>query len=120
MSELSIIDKLDNPAGIGIVSGVGGAILGGSAVAAYNYSKNRRRKKSSHRGSRARTVRHRKRKHKRVRHHPHTAGKRKDTSRRRIRYTKKGQPYVIGRNGKARFVKKSSARRSHKLKGGRY
>jgi len=52
--------------------------------------------------------------------HPHTAGKRKDTSRRRIRFTCHNQPYVIGRNGKARFIKKSSVKRSRKLKGGRY
>ena len=49
-----------------------------------------------------------------------TAGKRKDTSTRRIRMTKNGQPYVILKSGKARFIKKSSARRSRKLKGGRY
>lgn len=49
-----------------------------------------------------------------------TAGKRKDTSTRRIRMTKHGQPYVILKSGKARFIKKSSARRSRKLKGGRY
>lgn len=49
-----------------------------------------------------------------------TAGKRRDTSTRRIRMTKNGQPYVILRSGKARFIKKSSAARSRKLKGGRY
>lgn len=49
-----------------------------------------------------------------------TAGKGKDTSTKRIRMTKKGQPYIILRSGKARFIKKSSARRSRKLKGGRY
>ncbi len=49
-----------------------------------------------------------------------TAGKRKDRSTRRIRMTKNGQPYIILANGRARFIKKSSARRSRKLKGGRY
>ena len=49
-----------------------------------------------------------------------TAGKGKDTSTRRIRMTKKGQPYIILASGKARFIKKSSAKRSRKLKGGRY
>jgi len=49
-----------------------------------------------------------------------TAGKRKDTSTRRIRMTKNGQPYVILASGKARFIKRSSAKRSRKLKGGRY
>jgi len=57
---------------------------------------------------------------KRIRRTPHTAGKGRDRSTRRIRYTKKGQPYVIMKSGKARFIKKSSAKRSHKRKGGRY
>ena len=51
---------------------------------------------------------------------PRTAGKGRDRSTKRIRYTKKGQPYVITRSGKAKFIKKSSAKRSHKLKGGKY
>ena len=51
---------------------------------------------------------------------PHTAGKRKDRSTKRIRYTKNNQPYVILANGRARFIKRSSASRSKKLKGGRY
>ena len=49
-----------------------------------------------------------------------TAGKAKDRSTRRIRMTKNGQPYVILKSGKARFIKKSSARLSRKRKGGRY
>ena len=49
-----------------------------------------------------------------------TAGKRRDTSTRRIRMTSKGQPYIILSNGRARFIKKSSARRDRKLKGGKY
>lgn len=49
-----------------------------------------------------------------------TAGKGKDRSTKRIRMTKHGQPYVILKSGKARFIKKSSASRSRKLKGGRY
>lgn len=49
-----------------------------------------------------------------------TAGKGKDRSTKRIRMTKNGQPYVILASGKARFIKKSSAKRSRKLKGGRY
>ena len=53
-------------------------------------------------------------------YYPHTAGKRKDTSTRRIRFTKTGQPYVILSSGKARFIKKKSASNSRKRKGGRY
>lgn len=51
---------------------------------------------------------------------PHTAGKRKDTSRRRIRYTKNGQPYIILASGKAKFITLKSAGLSHRRKGGRY
>jgi Na+/glutamate symporter len=61
-----------------------------------------------------------KHKHRRKQRQPHTAGKRKDTSTRRIRYTKNNQPYVILASGKARFIKRSSVRRSRKMKGGRY
>lgn len=56
----------------------------------------------------------------RIRRTPRTAGRGKDRSTKRIRYTKKGQPYVITRSGKAKFIKKTSARRSHRIKGGRY
>lgn len=44
----------------------------------------------------------------------------KRTSHKKIRLTKNGQPYVILANGRARFIKRSSASRSRKLKGGRY
>jgi len=51
---------------------------------------------------------------------PYTARGGKDRSTKRIRMTKNGQPYIILKSGKARFIKKSSAKRSRKLKGGRY
>jgi len=51
---------------------------------------------------------------------PYTAGKRKDTSHKRIRYTKNNQPYVIMANGRARFISKKSVRTSRKRQGGRY
>ena len=51
---------------------------------------------------------------------PYTARGGKDRSTRRIRMTKHGQPYIILKSGKARFIKKSSAKRSRKTKGGRY
>jgi len=77
-----------------------------------------RKTKKKKRTTRKRTTR--KRKRKKYRTTPRTAGKGKDRSTKRIRYTKKGQPYVIMRSGKARFIKKKSAKRSHRLKGGRY
>ena len=51
---------------------------------------------------------------------PHTAGKRRDSSRRRIRYTKNNQPYIILSSGKARFISKRSVSNSRKRSGGRY
>jgi hypothetical protein len=51
---------------------------------------------------------------------PYTAGKGRDTSTRRIRFTKNNQPYVILKSGKARFIKKASVARMRKRKGGKY
>ena len=101
---------------------VGGVIGASSVLAAKSVNKRKKRKtkkangKSRRRPS-SRTSCHRKRRSRRT---PRTAGRGKDTSTRRIRYTKKGQPYIIMASGKARFIKKSGAKRSHKRKGGRY
>jgi hypothetical protein len=72
--------------------GATAAIVGGSALliggaVALSMRKNKKRSKSSKRTLRHKTKAHRKQKS------PHTAGKRKDTSRRRIRFTKNNQPY---------------------------
>jgi len=83
-----------------------GAALGGLAGRAVG-KRSSKRKSSTKRRSR-------------VRRTPYTAGKRKDRSTRRIRYTKNGQPYVLMASGKARFIKKSSAKLSRRRKGGRY
>lgn len=102
-----------------ITTGVGFAVASG-LVAAGAIVKARRKKaakrKSVRKASRKRNYRRYKRKQKQ----PHTAGKRKDTSHRRIKYTKNNQPYIILKSGKARFIKKSSVRNSRKRKGGRY
>lgn len=100
---------------LGIGAGVGG-LVGAGAVAVTK----RRKKKSSAKRSRKKSSSARSRKRRKGRRTPRTAGKSKDRSTKRIRYTKKGQPYVIGANGKARFIKKSSAKQSRKRKGGRY
>lgn len=115
-STLNVIKS--NPVGSSLA--VGGLALGaGGAVALAVKSK--RKKSSKRKNSRKKTSSRRgKRKKGRRRYTPHTAGKGKDRSRKRIRYTKNGQPYVLGRNGKARFIKRSSAKRSHSKKGGRY
>lgn len=111
---------LGNP----IATAIGGAVVGGLVTGAVVGSvksrkkttrKTRRKKRSTkRRSSKRRPTKRRKYKYAR------TAGKRKDRSTRRIRMTKNGQPYVILASGKARFIKKSSARLSRKRKGGRY
>jgi len=108
---------------IGAAGLVAGAALGGGAVAIAGAVKARKRKSSSKRkrkryfSSKFKRRKSRKRKGRRT---PHTAGKGKDRSHKRIRYTRKGQPYVIMASGKARFIKKKGAKASHKRKGGRY
>jgi hypothetical protein len=96
------------------VTGLGiGTAVGFLAGRGSSRKKARRRKTSKRR-----TVRRRNRRHKQKK--PYTAGKRKDTSKRRIRYTKNNQPYVILASGKARFISKKSVRNSRKRQGGRY
>jgi len=104
---------------VGAVAGVGGTLaVMGVAKRVKKRKKTTKRKTTKRRTTKRRTTK--KRKSSRVRKTPRTAGKGKDRSTKRIRYTKKGQPYVIMKSGKARFIKKSSAKRSHKVKGGRY
>ncbi len=109
-----------------IAAGAGGLAVGATlaavAVSAIKTKKKTTRRKSSSvsRGTRKKTTRRRTKSRGRTRRTPRTAGKGKDRSTKRIRYTKKGQPYVIMASGKARFIKKTSAKQSHKRKGGRY
>ena len=91
--------------------------VGGIAVGVVAASRKKKSKKRKSKNSRKRTSKNRRRKKQKK---PYTAGKRKDRSTKRIRYTKNNQPYVILKSGKARFIKKSSARLSRKRKGGRY
>ncbi len=127
----------ENPlAAVGVAAGTGAVLGAGTAVAITGIAKKKKKsskkkiKKSKKRstkkrksklkfGSRAYRKKYLTSKRKR-RSSPRTAGKGRDKSSKRIRYTKKGQPYIIMHNGRARFIKKSGARRSHKLKGGRY
>lgn len=114
-SNLASPNSVSPAVSLGVGAAVGG-LVGAGAVAIAK----RRKKKSSAKRSRKKTSRSRSRKRRSSRRTPRTAGKGKDRSTKRIRYTKKGQPYVIGSNGKARFIKKSSAKQSRKRKGGRY
>lgn len=97
-----------------------GALVGGVVGSVVSRSKKRRAKKSKSKSTRKKSSSSRSRKRRGYRKTPRTAGKGKDRSSKRIRYTKRGQPYIIQSNGRARFLKKSSARSSHKRKGGRY
>lgn len=111
----------ESPLVAGAVGAVTGAVVGGVIVGAVSIAK-KRKKKSKSKSSRKKNSRSksRRRGRRRSRKTPRTAGKGKDRSTKRIRYTKKGQPYVITSSGKAKFIKKSSARQSRKRKGGRY
>jgi hypothetical protein len=104
---------------LGIIgAGVGGAALGG-VLGYVAGTKNSVSSKSKRATSKRRKGKHHSRKKGR-RYTPHTAGKRKDTSHKRIRQTKNGQPYIILASGKAKFISRASARRSRKTSGGRY
>jgi hypothetical protein len=116
----------DNIGTIG--AGVGGLAVGSALGVATGLKMARARRKTtrkrktrkSHPATRKKRKTRRIQHKRRVRRTPRTAGKRKDTSHKRIRHTKKGQPYIILASGKARFIKKSSARQSRKRKGGKY
>lgn len=97
-----------------------GAVLGGVTIAGVVAAKKRKKKKSSSKRSRKKSSSSRSRRRKRGRRTPYTAGKGKDRSTKRIRYTKNGQPYVITASGKAKFISKKGAKISRKRKGGRY
>ena len=101
-------------------AGAAGIVVGGIIGAQLaKSSRSTKKKKSKRKATRKRSYKSRKVK-KRSYRYARTAGKRKDTSHKRIRMTKNGQPYIILKSGKARFIKKSSARASRKRKGGRY
>lgn len=111
-----------------LVSGLGLGLLGATAIVTTvatvksNKSKSKSSKRRTKRRRKVKSVHRRKsrRSKKRTRRTPRTAGKRKDTSHKRIRYTKRGQPYIIMSNGRARFIKHKSAKTSHKKRGGKY
>jgi len=101
---------------------IGGTALGLGGVAIARTRAKRSRAKTTRKKVKKKTTKrgtaYKKRKVKPK--YARTAGKRRDTSTRRIRMTKNGQPYIILKSGKARFISKKSARLSRKRKGGRY
>ena len=108
---------LGNPIAAAVGGAVAGAALTGTGIAIASAVKKKRRKSPAKKRSKSRKS---STKRKKSPKYARTAGKRKDTSKRRIRMTKNGQPYVILASGKARFISKKSAKASRKRKGGRY
>jgi hypothetical protein len=103
-----------------VALGAGTLALAGTGAAITGFMLSRRkktRKKAKKKTTKRKTTR---KKRKPQPKYARTAGKAKDRSTRRIRMTKTGQPYIILKSGKARFIKKSSAKLSRKRKGGRY
>jgi hypothetical protein len=107
---LGVIKENPIAVGVGTVGAAVGVGLGTAAI--VKAVKRRKTKRAKARNSRKRNNRN-KRSKKRTKHT-------KRTSHKRIRYTKKGQPYIILKSGKARFIKKRSAKSSKKRKGGYY
>jgi hypothetical protein len=105
-------------ASVGLGAGLVGGLVGRATK--RRSTKSKKNKRTNSKSRRKRTKRKTTKKGRRIRYTPRTAGKGRDRSTRRIRHTKNGQPYIILKSGKARFIKKSSARRSRKIKGGRY
>jgi len=101
-------------------AGAAGIVIGGIIGSTIAKSKSKPRKKSVKRKTIKRKTNYKRKSKKRNAKYARTAGKAKDRSQKRIRMTKNGQPYIILASGKARFIKKSSARASRKRKGGRY
>jgi hypothetical protein len=99
---------------IGAIGTTAGIALGAGTALALTSKK--RRKTSKKRKSSKKSKR--KSKRNKRKYYPERKGRK--YSRRKIRMTKSGQPYIILASGKARFISKSSARRSKRLKGGRY
>jgi len=126
-----VAEKFDNALGVlgayksEIIVGAAAATVGagvGIAATALASSKKSRKRKSKAKIKRRRSNKRRvgRKRSRSYSGYARTAGKGKDTSHRRIRMTKNGQPYVILASGKARFIKKSSAKNSRRRKGGRY
>jgi len=128
----SVSDNISAKA-IGTAAAATGAVGLGVAVATAVKKKRKKSKKKTKKSKKRTTKKKRKlkfgskayrkkylSKRRRKQKKPYTAGKRRDTSHKRIRYTSNNQPYIILSNGRARFIKRSSVRRSRKLKGGRY
>jgi len=119
---MGLLDNSNGLTGTTIAIGAGAAALGVAAglgtAAIVGASKRRKSKRRKSRNSRKRNYRSKKVRRNKKRYYPEPKGKK--YSRKKIRYTKNGQPYIIMASGKARFISKRGAKLSKKRKGGRY
>jgi len=116
-----IVDAAKGALGSPVFAGASGVVVGaglGGAIATAVARRKKSRKKTTSKKGKKRVSRKSSRRKRTT--YARTAGKRRDTSRRRIRQTKNGQPYIILASGKARFISKRSAKASRSRKGGRY
>lgn len=102
-----------NPVISGAVLGIGATGLT-AGVVKLTKSKSKKTKASSKRKKATKKTKRTKKTKKRK------STKKKKVNTRKIKYTKKGQPYVLNSKGQAKFIKKKSAKLSKKRKGGRY
>lgn len=107
-----------NTLAVGIGAAALGAAAGVGVASIVGASKRRKSKRRKNRNSRKRNYRNKKVRRNKKRYYPEPKGRK--YSRRKIRYTKNGQPYVIMASGKARFISKRGAKSSKSRKGGRY
>lgn len=105
--------------GLGVPLTFGGIAVVGKSLAGRKRKKAKKKKsKSTRRKTTKSTRKSRKCPAKRKRKAKRKFGLRKAVSSKKIRMTKKGQPFIILADGRARFIKKSSARSARKRKGG--
>lgn len=110
-----------NPITTAVALGAGAAVIGGTTALLVSTSKKKRSSKNRNSRKKNRRIKHTRRgwKQDRLRRskqkwevaYQKRKRKHRSKSRRGIHYTKKGQPYKILPNGRARFIKK--------MKGGR-
>ena len=104
---------------------VGGAILGAGTIGIVNIIRGRIKKRASKKiSSTKRRITTKRRSKKKVRKTSKTAFQRRrskafrNAKSKKIKFTKNGQPYIILKSGKARFIKRKSARLRKIRKGG--
>lgn len=101
----------ENPLLTGAGLGVAAPIIATGAIKLVSSSSKKKTKKTKRKKTKSKISKKCKKTRKRTT---------KRSPQKRIRHTKKGQPYIILSSGKARFIKKSSAKSRKKRKGGYY